>query len=110
MLTEYIVEKAAVAVEYLHEKAALLDPRTLALHLLIDALRLLLDRVDVRRQQPRQPICGALLCAERRPLVQKRIAQQFVPLLVHIFLLFADESPSVYIREARVVFLYLRCL
>ena len=91
MLTEHIVEQTAVAVEHIHQEAALLDPRALALHLLIDALRLLSNRVNMRRQEARKSKLCALVGTERRPLVLKWIAQQSIAFLFHIFLLFADK-------------------
>ena len=92
MLTKHIVEQAAVAVEHIHQEAALLDPRALALHLLIDALRLLSNRVNMRRQEARKSKLHALVSTECRPLVLKWIAQQSIPFLVHNFLLFVSET------------------
>ena len=85
MLTKHIVEQAAVAVEYVHQKAALLDPRALAFHLLIDALRLLRNRINMRRQETRKSKLHALVSTERRPLVLERIAQQSIAFLFHNF-------------------------
>ena len=101
MLTKHIVEQTAVAVEHIHQEAALLDPRALALHLLIDALRLLRNRVNMRRQEARKSKLHTFVGTERRPLVLKWIAQQSIPFLVHNFLLFVRKHSCIrYSRKA----------
>ena len=73
MLAKYVVKEGAVVVKDIHEKTSLLNQGTLLLHLRIDALRLELNGLNRRRQQPLQLICLALLLRKCRPLVEERI-------------------------------------
>ena len=109
MPTKHIVEKAAVAIEHIHEKAPLLNPRPLLLHHLIDALRLLLDRVHMRRQKPREAELRAFLFAERRPLVEKRIVQQVIAFLVHVFSFLKILCPPAPSSRKALDFLQAHC-
>ena len=85
VLPEHVVKKTAIPIEHIHQETSLFDAGGLVLHLPIDACRLLLDRIDMRRQEARKSKLCALVSTERRPLVLKWIAQQSIPFLVHIF-------------------------
>ena len=83
VLPEHVVKKTAIPIEYIHQETSLFDAGGLVLHLPIDACRLLLDRIDMRRQNSNQTMrCPFLLC-KRRPFVPKRIVQQFIPHFFH---------------------------
>ena len=83
VLPEHVVKKTAIPIEYIHQETSLFDAGGLVLHLPIDACRLLLDRIDMRRQNSNQTMRCPFLLRKRRPFVPERIVQQFIPHFFH---------------------------